>query len=163
MRLDEFYIEFLPLIFAVHIFCAVIWVGGMLFFTINVYPSVLQIPNEKMFVRTSIRTLVRFFRLLTPVTLLLGASGFLMAKGGDFAHKDPVMSIIVTTKEFIWLFMFSLYLFAFYKIKEARQRCLASDSEQARDNIKLVSFYVFTISSLLGLCAIYFGFMLRGI
>jgi len=161
--LGEFYIDFLPLIFAIHIFCAVIWVGGMMFFTLSVYPSVLQIPNEKMFVRTSIRTLIRFFRFLMPVSLLLGVSGFLIAEGKDFAHQDPVMSVIVTSKEFIWLFMFGLYLFSFYKIKEAKQRCLASDSEQARDNIKLISYYLFTMGSLLGLCAIYFGFMLRGV
>ena len=161
--MDKFYVDFLPLVFAVHIFCAVIWVGGMIFFIFNVYPSNLQIPNEKMFVRTSIRTLMRFFRFLMPVTLLLGVSGFLMADGKDFTHRDPVMSVIVTSKEFIWLFMFMLYIFAFYKVKEAKQKCLASDSEHAKDNIKLISYYLFGMSSLLGLCAIYFGFILRGV
>ena len=161
--MDEFYINYLPVIIAVHIFSAVIWVGGMIHFSLAVYPSVGQIPNEKMFVRAALRTLNRFFRLLIPVSLLLGASGLLMAVGKDFAHQDPVMAVVVTSKEFIWFFMFVLYLYGFYKIKEARARCLASDSEHAKDNVKLIAYYLFGVSSLLGFVAIYFGYMLRSV
>ncbi len=161
--MGEFYVDYLPYIFAVHIFSAVIWVGGMINFTLSVYPSLRQIPNEKMFIRTSLRTLNRFFRMVLPVSLLLGGTGFLMALGKDFAHRDPVMAVIVTSKEFIWFFMFVLYLYAFYKIKEARVRCLASDSEHAKDNVKLVAYYLFGVSGLLGLAAIYFGFLLRSV
>jgi len=161
--LGEFYVGYLPYIFTVHIFSAVFWVGGMISFTLTVYPSVQQIPNEKMFIRTALRTLNRFYRLLIPISLLLGISGFLMAMGKDFAHRDPVLAVIVTSKEFIWFFMFVLYLYGYYKIKEARERCLASDSEHARDNVKLIAYYLFGISSLLGLVAIYFGYMLRSL
>ncbi len=132
-------------------------------FSLSVYPSLLQIPNEKMSIRTALRTLNRFFRWLLPVSVLLGASGFLMAMGRDYAHQDPVMSVIVTSKEFIWFFMTVLYLYAFYKIKEARARCLASDSEHARDNVKLIAHYLFGVSIMLGLAAIYFGYMLRSV
>jgi len=161
--LGEFYVGYLPWIFAVHIFSAVVWVGGMIGFTLTVYPSLRQIPNEKMFIRTALRTLNRFYKLLIPVSLLLGVSGVSMALGKDFAHQDPVMSVIVTSKEFIWFFMVVLYLYGYYKIKEARARCLASDSEHARDNVKLIAWYLFGISSLLGLVAIYFGYMLRSV
>ena len=161
--MGEFYVGYLPYIFTVHIFGAVFWVGGMISFTLTVYPSLRQIPNEKIFIRTALRTLNRFYRLLIPVSLLLGISGFLMATGKDFAHQDPVLAVIVTSKEFIWFFMFVLYLYGYHKIKEARERCLASDSEHARDNVKLIAYYLFGISSLLGLVAIYFGFMLRSL
>lgn len=135
----------------------------MINFTLSVYPSLLQIPNEKMFVRTALRTLNRFFKLLLPVSILLGISGFLMSVGKDFAHRDPVLSVIVTSKVYIWFFMLLLYGYAFYKIKEARARCLASDVEHAKDNLKLIAWYLFGMSSLLGFAAIYFGFMLRGV
>ncbi len=161
--MSEFYFDYLPFIFAVHIFSAVIWVGGMINFSFAVYPSVLQIPNEKMFVRTSLRTLNRFFKLLLPVSILLGLSGYLMAVGKDFAHRDPVLSVIVTSKIYIWFFMIILYSYSFYKIKESKKRCLASDIDQAKDNIKLIAWYLFGISALLGLVAIYFGFILRGV
>ena len=161
--MGEFYVGYLPWIFAAHIFSAVVWVGGMIGFTLTVYPSLRQIPNEKMFIRTALRTLNRFYRLLIPVSLLLGASGVSMAQGKDFAHQDPVMSVIVTSKEIIWFFMVVLYLYGYYKIKEARARCLASDSEHARDNVKLIAYYLFGISSLLGLVAIHFGYMLRSV
>lgn len=161
--LGAFYVDYLPLIFAVHIFSAIIWIGGMVAFSLTVYPSVMQIPNEKMAVRTSLRTLNRFFKLLVPVALLSGISGFVMAGGKDYAHQDPVMSVVVTSKELIWLFMVLLWLYAWYKIKEARARCLASDSEHARDNVKLIAHYIFGIASLLGFCAVYFGYILRSV
>ncbi len=163
MSLDAFYLQYHPLIFAVHIFAAIIWIGGMIAFSLTVYPSLEQIPNEKMFVRTALRTLNRFFRLLIPVSLLGGISGFLLATGKDFAHRDPVLSVVVTSKEFIWLFMLLLYLYAFYKIKEARSACLASNSEAARDNVKLIAWYLFGVSVLLGSSAVYFGYLLRGV
>ncbi len=155
--------EYLPYIFIVHIFSAVIWVGGMINFTLTVYPSVQQIPNEKMFIRTALRTLNRFFKLLISVSILLGISGYILAIGKDFAHRDPVMAVVVTSKEFIWGFMFVLYLYSYYKIKEARARCLASDSEHAKDNVKLIAYYIFGVSILLGFSAIYFGFLLRSV
>ncbi|HHD83814.1 MAG TPA: hypothetical protein ENK93_02950 [Campylobacteraceae bacterium] len=161
--MGSFYVNYLPLIFTVHIFSAIVWIGGMVGFSLTVYPSVMQIPNEKMSVRTALRTLNRFFKLLVPVTLLLGISGFLMASGRDYAHQDPVMSVIVTSKELLWLFMAVLYLYAWYKIKEARARCLASDSEHAKDNVKLIAHYIFGIASLLGFCAVYFGYILRSV
>ncbi len=161
--MGSLYIEYLPVIFMVHILCAVIWVGGMIGFSLTVYPSLLQIPNEKMSIRTALRTLNRFFRLLVPVSLLLGMSGFMMAIGKDFAHRDPVLSVVVTSKELIWVFMFLLYLYSFYKIKEARARCLASDSGHAKDNVRLIAWYTFGISILLGGVAIYFGYVLRSV
>ncbi len=160
--MGEFYLDYLPLIFSVHIFSAVIWVGGMINFSFAVYPSLLQIPNEKIFVRTALRTLKRFFQFLIPVSILLGLSGYFMSVGKDFAHRDPVLSVIVTSKVYIWFFMILLYAYAFYKVKESRKRCLASDVEQAKDNIKLIAWYLFGMSLLLGMFAIYFGFILRG-
>ena len=157
------YLEYLPVIFAVHLFSAIVWVGGMITFSLTVYPSVAQIPNEKMFIRTALRTLNRFFRLLLPVSLLLGVSGMMLAYAKDFAHRDPVLSVIVTSKEFIWLFMFALYLYAYYKIKEARAKCLASDSEHAKDNVRLIAWYIFGMGTLLGFCAAYFGYLLRSV
>ncbi len=161
--MEGWYYTYLPFVFAVHLFGVIFWVGGMIAFSLTVYPSLAQIPNEKMFVRTALRTFNRFFRLLLPVSLLTGASGLLLAYAKDFAHRDPVLSVIVTSKELIWLLMFMLYLYAFYKTKEARERCLANDSEHARDNVRLIAWYLFGMSVLLGLCAAYFGYLLRSV
>lgn len=145
----------------IHLAGAIVWIGGMIAFSLTVYPSLLQIPNEKMSVRTALRTLNRFFKLLLPTALLVGVTGWLMAQQSDFAHHDPVMSVIVTSKEFIWISMMMLYFYAWYKIKEARERCLASDSEHAKDNVRLIAHYLFGIGTLLGTAALYFGYLLR--
>jgi len=67
---------------------------------------------------------------------------------------------MVTTKEAIWLFMAILSIYAFRKTVDAKSKCLASDTPQAKDNIRLVTNYLFVVMLFLGIAALYFGVML---
>ncbi len=129
-------------------------------FIIAVYPSLKQIPNEKMMIRTSLRTFRRYFNFLFPFIMILALTGAIMEIGQGYETKDPTLGAIVGSKEAIWVLMFLNYLFGYYKIIEAKKRCLASDSPQAKDNIRLISHYLFVINIFLGLTALYFGMML---
>ena len=129
-------------------------------FIVAVYPSVKQIPNEKMMIRTSLRTFRRYFHFLFPFIMIEAITGIIMELGLGYESKDPTLGAIVGTKEAIWVLMFLNFLLGYYKIIEAKKRCLASDSEQAKDNIRLIAHYLFTINIFLGLCALYFGLVL---
>jgi uncharacterized membrane protein len=132
----------------------------MVMFIVAVYPSLKQIPNEKMMIRTALRTFRRYFNFLFPFIMILALSGIVMELGLGYESKDPTLGAIVGAKEAIWVLMFLNFLLGYYKIIEAKRRCLASDSEQAKDNIRLIAHYLFTINIFLGLCALYFGLML---
>ena len=140
---------------------AVIWIGAMIGFVMSSYPAIKQIPNEKLMVRTSIRTLKRLLGLFLIVSITLLISGLMISIGALYNEKDPLLATITSTKEILWLFMFINVAYAYFKILEAKKRCQASDSLGANDNIRLVSNYLIMINVFLGIIASYFGLMLR--
>ncbi len=158
--MQDFYESYAFIILPLHLISSIVWIGGMVMFIVAVYPSIKQIPNEKMMIRTSLRTLKRYFNFLFPFIILLALTGAVMELGQDYGHKDPTLGAIVGTKEAIWVLMFLNFLLAYYKVGEAKKRCLASDSEQAKDNVRLIAHYLFTINIFLGLTALYFGLIL---
>ena len=158
--IKTFYEEFAFVILPIHLFASIVWIGGMVMFIVAVYPSIKQIPNEKLMIRTSLRTLRRYFNFLFPFTILLAVSGIVMEIGAGYESKDPTLGAIVGTKEAIWVLMFFNFLLAYYKVFEAKKRCMASDSEHAKDNVRLIAHYLFGINIFLGLVALYFGLIL---
>jgi len=158
--IKTFYEEFAFIILPLHVISTAVWIGGMVMFIVAVYPSVKQIPNEKMMIRTSLRTFRRYFNFLFPFIMILAFTGIIMEIGQGYESKDPTLGAIVGTKEAIWVLMFLNFLYGYYKILEAKKRCMASDSEQAKDNIRLIAHYLFTINIFLGVTALYFGLML---
>jgi len=158
--MQSFYEAWAFVILPLHLISVVVWLGGMVMFIVAVYPSVKQIPNEKMMIRTLLRTFRRYFNFLFPFIMILAITGIIMELGMDFGSKDPTLGAIVGAKEAIWVLMFLNFLLGYYKILEAKKRCLASDSEQAKDNIRLIAHYLFTINIFLGLCSLYFGLVL---
>ncbi len=139
----------------------VIWVGAMIGYIVSTYPSIKQIPNEKLMIRTSLRTLRRLFNLILVVSLVLVITGVIIAIGASYADQDPLLATILSTKEALWIFMFFNTVFSFYKVLQAKKSCLASDSGAAKDNVRLISHYLIVINIFLGVIAAYFGMMLR--
>ncbi len=159
--MEEFYYNYVSIILPLHVISAVIWIGAMVGYIFASYPAIKQIPNEKLMVRTSIRTLRRLFVLILILSVILVLTGVIIAVGASYADKDPLLATIINTKEALWIFMFFNTVFSFYKILEAKKRCMASDSAAAKDNVRLISNYLIVINIFLGIIAIYFGMMLR--
>ena len=159
--MSEFYYNYASIILPLHIISAVVWLGAMIGYIVSTYPSIKQIPNEKLMIRTSLRTLRRLLNLILIVSVVLVISGVIIAIGASYADKDPLLATIINTKEALWIFMFFNTVFSFYKILQAKKSCLASDSGAAKDNVRLVSHYLIVINIFLGLIAAYFGMMLR--
>ena len=153
--------EYLGIILTVHILSVIIWIGGMVTFMFSLYPSVLQIPNDKLMIRTSIRSLNRYFKILLPSVVILGISGILMEISGNYDAQAPTIEAMIGAKEAIFVLMSVNFSFGFYKIKEAKQRCMKSDIHYAQDNIRLIIHYFFGLNILLGIFALYFGIMIR--
>jgi uncharacterized membrane protein len=151
------------IILPLHLISAIVWIGGMVMFIFAVYPSLKQIPNQKSFVRTALRTFRRYFNFLFFFIVILMITGVIMELGGNYSEHSPTLGAIVGTKEAIWVLMFLNYLFAYYKVMEAKKRCLSSDADGASDNVRLIAHYLFGINIFLGLMALYFGLMLKGV
>jgi uncharacterized membrane protein len=158
--IKTFYEEFAFVILPLHLISVVVWIGGMVMFVVAVYPAIKQIPNEKMMIRTSLRTLRRYFHFLFPFIMILAMTGVIMEIGQGYESKDPTLGAIVGTKEASWVLMFLNFLLAYYKVGAAKKSCMASDPEEAKDNVRLIAHYLFAINIFLGITALYFGLIL---
>lgn len=147
----------------IHIASAIVWVGASFIFSVGVFPSLAQIPNERMIVRTTIRIMSRYLNvaLFASFTLLFSAV-YLYISNEHILRANPLLSTIINTKALIWIYMSASYYYAKYKVKVAKNTCYHGDSVTAVNMLKIVANYVFIINFILGLVAIYFGILLRG-
>ncbi len=158
---EYLYTHFGAFIIPLHLITAMIWIGGMILFLFSVYPSLKQIPNQKMMIRTGYRILTRYFSFLFPSTILLALSGVVMELGAHYEDKSPTLGAIVGAKEAIWVLMFLNLLFVYYKLGDTKKKCMSDEPELAGDNLRLIAHYLFGINIFLGICAIYFGLILQ--
>jgi uncharacterized membrane protein len=149
-------------IIMIHIASAIVWVGASFFFSMSVFPSLSQIPNERMIVRTTIRIMFRYLKVTFVASLLLLATGVFLAIQKKVYETNPILKTILYTKGYIWAFMTIAYIYAYNKAKMAKRICFKGDSLLAVENLKVIANYVFVLNFILGLIAIYFGVMLRG-
>ena len=133
----------------------------MITFIFALYPSVLQIPNDKLMIRTSIRSLKRYFKILFASVIILGISGILMEISGDYDSQAPSIGAMIGAKEAIFVLMALNFIFGYYKIKDAKKSCMKSHIDYAKDSVRLIINYFFGLNILLGLLALYFGIMIR--
>jgi uncharacterized membrane protein len=150
------------LIIMIHIASAIVCVGASFFFSMSVFPSLSQIPNERMIVRTTIRIMFRYLKVTFVASLLLLATGVFLALETKVYETNPILKTILYTKGYIWAFMTIAYFYAYNKTKMAKRICFKGDSLLAVENLKVIANYVFVLNFILGLIAIYFGIMLRG-
>ncbi len=160
--MESFLKEYEAIILPLHLLSAIVWIGGMIMFIFAVYPSLKQIPNEKSMTRTALRTFRRYFNFLFFFIIISMITGVVMEMGGGYESRSPTLGAIVSTKEAIWVLMFLNFLFSYFKIIEAKNKCLNSDVDAAKDNIRLITYYLFGINIFLGIVALYFGLILQG-
>ncbi len=150
------------LILMIHIASAIVWVGASFIFSMSVFPSLAQIPNERMIVRTTIRIMFRYLKVTfgASVTLLFSAI-FLYYKNYKILLSNPILNTIILTKVFIWFIMTISYIYAYFKTKQAKSICFSGNSLKAVDMLKVIANYIFVFNIMIGFVAIYFGVMLR--
>ncbi len=123
-----------PLLLAIHLLCAVLWVGGMAFAIMVLAPSlaVLQ-PPERLATLTEIFR--RFFRLVWHVMPILLLSGYAMLFGiyGGFAHAAWPIHVMHLTG----LIMAALFAYIYFAPWRAMQH--APTAETATRIRRLIS------------------------
>ena len=162
MSIVDFFNDYESFIIMIHITSAIIWIGASFIFVASIFPSLMQIPNDRMITRTTIRILYRYLKITFGFSFLLVFSGMIIVIAKNLTTNGPLIETIIYTKGYIWIAMTSLYVYALVKIKSARNICFHGDTLRAIASLKAVTNYAFTLNVLLGLIAIYFGIMLRG-
>lgn len=156
----EFYYEYSNIIKIIYGVSAIVWIGSMVGYVFSSYPAIKQIPNEKLMIRTSLRTLKRVADLNIFASLALLLSGVLISLGDRSSETSPFFVDIIRTQALLWSLMFANTIIIYLKVFQAKKKCFASDSEGARDNVRFISNYLIILNIFLGLIALYFGMLL---
>jgi uncharacterized membrane protein len=154
--------DYLLYIIFFHILSAVIWIGGMIVIRIAVHPSMQNIQDEHVRVARILEITKRLFTLVFPFIVILIATGLYLALAFGFrGHTN--LSMIVHIKEAIWLIMTLNYLAMVYLRFKAQDAYLKSNILMAKKFLAPIAKYMLPVNIFLGLLAIYFGLVLRGL
>ena len=152
--------DYASIIIFLHVFSAIIWVGGMIALRYSVHFAMQNIDKPQVKQKLILDYLQRFFNIVRPMIGLLVVTAGLMAVGLGF--KGTPLYSIVHIKEGIWTVMTIVFIVIYIKRNTAQMYFDANDFKSAKETLELIAKYLIPINILLGLVALYLGITLRG-
>ena len=152
--------NYASLIVFLHVFSAIIWVGGMIAIRFAVHYSIQDIEDPKIKLGRILTYLKIFFNMVIPsiITLLLTAIIMIIA----LKFKGTPLYDFVLIKEVIWSIMTILFIIIFIKRKQAENAFKQGNFLLTKEKLAPISKYLIPANIILGLIAIYLGVTLRG-
>jgi len=152
--------DFTSLIIFLHVFSAIIWVGGMIALRYAVHFTMQGIEKPETKLKLILDYLQRFFNIVRPMIGLLLVTAVIMTIG--FAFKGTPLAMIAHSKEAIWLVMTVVFIIIYLKRNTAQMYFDAKDFKSAKQTLELIAKYLIPLNIVLGLIALYLGITLRG-
>jgi len=166
--------EFASIIVSIHIFSAIVWVGGMIAIFFAVHPSMQSIDDAKIRLGKTLMIVGRFFNIVIPFIILLLVSAIFMAVGLGFranaldSSGNVISEVannlynIVHIKEVIWLIMATNFTIMYTKRAKAQRLFNSGDLVGAKEKVAIIPKLLLPINIILGILALWFGVTLRG-
>jgi uncharacterized membrane protein len=161
------------LIVFLHVFSAVIWVGGMIAIRFATHQSLALISDPKLRLERAAHTLKRLFTIVTPFVIILIITAVIMAVGLGFraAAMDASGNVIdeyamsiyntVHIKEAIWLVMTINLAAMMFRRRRAERALEMGNLDEAKTILGLIAKYMVPVNIVLGITAIFIGVVLR--
>jgi uncharacterized membrane protein len=159
--MHDFFMTFGSFIVFLHIFAAIIWVGGMIAIRFAVHYSIQDIEDGKIKLGRTLDFLRRFFNMVIPMILVLLITAILMSLG--FGFKGTELYPIVHIKEAIWIVMTLIFIVIYRKRNKAQEYFNDGDFKSAKETLMPLSLWMIPTNIALGLLALYLGVILRGL
>lgn len=171
----EFFGSFAHEIIFLHVFSAIVWVGGMIAIRFAVHPSLQLIEDPKVRLGRTLAITDRFFAIMIPLIFFIVLTAVLMAVGLGFraAAVDASGNVISQTayatyqivhvKEVIWTIMAANFTWMYLKRRKAQNLFDAGDLPTAKATVAIIPTILLPINIVLGIAAIWLGITLRGL
>lgn len=158
--MQELFANYAGLIVFLHVFSAVLWVGGMIAIRFAVHYSMQELDDPKIKLGRTLESLRRFFNMVIPSIIILLLTAIIMIIALGF-KGTPLYSFVIA-KEAIWTIMAIVFIVIFIKRKQAQKAFDEGNFPIAKQKLLPIASYLIPINILLGLIAIFFGITLRG-
>ena len=175
--MQEIFSNFSTLIVFLHIFSAVVWIGGMIAIRIAVHPVISRgglTPSQMLSTSKSTSMLTpeqrlnmilqimgRLFNLVLPFIFAIIATGITMEIAMDGHHSTNRTLFI--TKEIIWTLMTINYGYMYYQRAKAWHLLESNNIKESKAKVALIPNLLLPINILLGSGALWIGVLLRGL
>jgi uncharacterized membrane protein len=154
--MEQFFKNYSTIIIFLHVFSAVIWVGGMIAIRVAVHPVMQSISEPKIKFQKTIEIVGKLFNLVLPFILILLVTAIILILSLN------LKGALIYAKEAIWSIMFINYIFMFYKRAKAHKLFNNQNFQAAKEEVKLLPTVLLPINIFLGVVAIFLGVILRG-
>jgi len=153
--MQEFFAEYKTLIVFIHVFSAVVWVGGMIAMRYAAHPSFLQIESPAHRMERIAHALKGLFTIVVPFVILLLLTAIIMIKGYDLSNTE--YATLRHIKEGIWSLM-AVNLFVMILRRNRAVRLLnEGNMVGAKFSLELIGKYMVPVNIILGTVAIFLG------
>ena len=159
--MSELFNNFSTLIIFLHLISAIIWIGGMIVIRFAVHYSMQNIEEPKIKLGRTIENLKRFFSMVIPSIIVLLITAIIMILG--LGLRETTLYNIVIIKELIWSLMTIIFIIVYIKTNKAQKALLNNDLLNAKKYLLPIATYYIPMNILLGIIAIFFGVIIRGL
>lgn len=159
--MQDFFASFDSLIVFIHVISAVLWVGGMVALRFALHPSLGLIENNQQRMHLALMTMKRFFSIIIVFITLLLISAVLMLVAIDFKQTDVYYAVHL--KEALWTIMALNFGYIVYLRSQAHRLFLEENFQDAKEKLGKIATKLIPLNIILGMIAIYFGIILRGL
>ena len=152
--------DYASVIIFLHVFSAIIWVGGMIALRFAVHFSMQSIEKPQVKLKLILDYLQRFFTMVRPMIGLLLVTSVFMIMGLGF--KGTPLNDIVHLKEAVWLIMTVIFIIIYLRRNTAQVYFDSNDFKSSKETLEVIAKYLIPLNIILGLVALYLGITLRG-
>lgn len=159
--MGAFFAEYGRYIVFIHVFFAIVWVGGMIAIRFSMHPALQAIEDVSLRQNVTLRALDRFFLSVSAATVFVGLTGIVMMIALGF-KSSPDLYLVVHIKTQIWMVMAIVYGVVYYRFTKAKKAFLSEDYVLCAKYMAPLSKALIPMNIFLGVVAVMLGVILRG-
>jgi uncharacterized membrane protein len=152
----ELFNNYAHLIIFLHVFSAIIWIGGMIAIRLAVHPTIQTIEEPKIKLGKTLMLVGKFFNIVLPLIVIILLTAIILTASTTQGSNHELKFLIwgVMTANFMWMY---------FKRHKAQKLFDAGQLLDAKATIALIPKILLPLNIVLGIVALWLGVELRGV
>ena len=155
--MSNFFANYTHAIIFLHVFSAIIWIGGMIAIRLVVHPNLQLIEDTRLRLNKTLAIMGNFFNIVIPFIIILFLTAIIMSMGMHVENR-----MIIHIKEAIWMIMAINFTVMYFKRKKAQTFFDNNRLADTKLTLIVIPKILLPINIILGIVALWLGITLRG-
>jgi len=155
--MSNFFADYTHAIIFLHVFSAIIWIGGMIAIRLVVHPNLQLIEDTRLKLNKTLAIMGNFFNIVIPFIIILFLTAIIMSMGMHVENR-----MIIHIKEAIWMIMAINFTVMYFKRKKAQRFFDNNRLADTKLTLIVIPKILLPINIILGIVALWLGITLRG-